>query len=208
MGNQDRRTFIRRAAGAVPGAAIAGSLGMGACAPEGDADGASPQSGSLPEGLLEAVADVALPSTALDEEGMSEAVQGFQAWVESFEPAAELDHPYLTGELRYGLPHPGPRWAAQLEAMELESVRRSGISFSELGAEERRTAVERALRGGSPDGLPRDPAQAHHVVVGLIAWFYGTSQANDLCYRAEVGRHACRGTESLAEEPRAMGGEE
>ncbi len=204
MSEQDRRTFLKRAA-AVPGAAFVGSLG--ACAPEGGA----PPTGTLPQAPLRAVADVVLPNGALGEDGMAAAVRGFMDWVEGFEPAAELDHPYLTGELRYGLPHPGPRWGAQLEAMDLESQRRSGLAFAELGAQQRRGMVERALRGGSsaglPAGLPGRPAQADHVALGLLAWFYGTSQANDLCYRAEVGRHLCRGTASALEEPAKLGGD-
>jgi hypothetical protein len=142
-----------------------------------------------------------LPVGALGEAGTAAAVTGFLSWVEGFEPAAELDHPYLTGELRYGLPHPGPRWAAQLEAMELEAVRRSGVAFAELPDGERRDGIERALDRTASNGLPGDPAAADHVALGLLAWFYGTSGANVLCYRASVGRHSCRGIESLPEEP-------
>ncbi len=202
MSEHDRRTFLKRAA-AVPGAVIAGSLG--ACAPEGEAAPAS----TLVEAPLRAIADVVLPRVALGEDGMAAAVRGFMDWVEGFEAAAELDHPYLTGQLRYGPPHPGPRWTAQLEAMDLESQARSGLAFAELGVDERRGVVERALRGGGPGlpaGLPGTPAQADHVALGLLAWFYRTSQANDLCYRAEVGRHLCRGTATAVEEP-TRGGE-
>ncbi len=158
MSGQDRRTFLKRAARAVPGAAFAGSLG--ACAPEGEAPPAASPAGTLPQAPLRAIAEVALPNGALGEDGMAAAVRGFMDWVEGFEPAAELDHPYLSGELRYGLPHPGPRWAAQLEAMDLESQHRSGLAFAELGAQQRRGVVERALRSGSSAGLPGNPAQA------------------------------------------------
>jgi hypothetical protein len=130
--------------------------------------------------------------------------KAFRDWVEGFEPAAELDHPYLTDELRYGPPHPGPRWTAQLEAMDLESNRRSGRSLAEISADDRREVLRRALRGGSAN-LPGSPAQADHVVVGLLAWFYGTPLATDLCYGAEVGRHRCRGIRSLPEEPSPTG---
>lgn len=207
MTDQNRRSFLKTAAGAVPGAAMAGSLGLGACAPEsGDVAGAQPRP-TLPEAPLRALADVVLPVAELGEEGTAEAVRAFNVWVEGFEPAAELDHPYLTGELRYGPPHPGPRWAAQLEAMDLESSRRSGLSLAELTAEKRREFVQRALDRGGVASLPGSPAQADHVGVGLLAWFYRTSQANDLCYRAEVGRHLCRGIESLPEEPSPTGQE-
>ena len=201
MSEHDRRTFLKRAA-AVPGAALVGSLG--GCAPE---DGAAPSrtpAATLPQAPLRAVADVVLPSGALGEDGMAAAVRGFMDWVEGFEAAAELDHPYLTGQLRYGLPHPGPRWGAQLTAMDLESQARSGLAFAELGEDERRGVVERALRGGS--SLPGSPAQADHVALGLLAWFYRTSPANDLCYRADVGRHLCRSTATAVEEP-TRGGE-
>lgn len=206
---QSRRAFLKRAAGALPGAAIAGSLGVGGCAPEGGANedamdrdpGVRGRAGALPEAPLRALAEVALPSGALGSDGIDAAVAGFRAWVEGFEPAAELDHPYLTGELRYGSPHPGPRWAAQLEAMELESRRRSDLALAERPEDERRTLVADAIRAEASPSPPGDPARADHVVVGLLAWFYGTSEANDLCYRAEVGRHACRGIGSLPDEP-------
>ena len=204
---QDRRTFLKRAAGALPGAAIVGSVGVGSCVPDGGPDsggGGDATSSSLDAGLLRAVADVTLPVGALGPDGVADAVRGFQAWLQGFEPAAELDHPYLTGELRYGPPHPGPRWSAQLEAMDLESQRRSGTALSDLTDEERSEVIERVLGGGSGD-LPGDPARADHVVVGLLAWFYGTSQANDLCYGAEVGRHLCRGIQSLPQEPPSAG---
>ncbi len=205
MTEQDRRTFLKTAAGAMPGAAIAGSLGLGACVPDdGTGAGTRPQR-TLAEEPLRALADVVLPAVELGEEDTAEAVRAFSAWVEGFEPAAELDHPYLTGELRYGPPHPGPRWAAQLEAMDLESSHRSGLSLSELPVERRREVVQYVLDGGGAESLPQSPAEADHVVVGFLAWFYRTSQANDLCYRADVGRHLCRGLQSLPEEPSQTG---
>jgi hypothetical protein len=211
-GEPSRRAFLRKAAGGLPGAALAGSLGLGACGGEGveapTADRAGspgPERVALPEEPLRAMAEVVLPTGALGSAGTETAVSAFLAWVEGFEPAAELDHGYLTGELRYGPPHPGPRWAAQLEAMELESLRRSGIALAERPEGELREIVEEAMRGDAAAGLPSNPAGADHVAVGLLAWFYGTSEANDLCYRAEVGRHLCRGTASLPEPPRSRG---
>lgn len=227
-GDQSRRAFLKKAAGAVPGAAIAGSMGAGACTPDGSggdaadrregversdgaaSDGSGAERASagtpvdLPEATLRAVADVALPTGALGADGTETAIAGFLAWVDGFEPAAELDHPYLTGELRYGPAHPGPRWAAQLQAMDLESRRRSGAAFADRTPEARREIVAAAVGEGEAAGLPGSPARADHVAVGLLAWFYGTSEANDLCYRARVGRHVCRGTASLSDEPEAL----
>lgn len=208
MTRSSRRDFLRKAAGAVPGAAVAGSLG--ACAPDASGgagtSGEGDAGGALPARPLAALAEVTLPVGALGVEGTRAAVRDFAAWVQGFEPAAELDHPYLTGALRYAPPHPGPRWASQLEAMEIEAERRTGTPFSRLPAEERRSLVSDVLREGGATGLPGSPAVAAHVAVGLLAWFYGTSLANDLCYGAEIGRHICRGTATLPEQPRLLGG--
>lgn len=208
MSGPTRRTFLKRAARAVPGAAITGSLAVGACAPDdagGLSEGAQRPYRLRPE-TLRAVAEVTLPTGALGAEGTESAVLEFEAWVEEFEAAAELDHPYLTGDLRYGPPHPGPRWAAQLEALDLESEQRSGVRFAGLPPEQRLAIVEDQVRSERSASLPRSPALADGVAAGLLAWFYGTSRANDLCYQAEVGRHLCRGTESLPEEPTPLGG--
>ena len=139
MSEQNRRTFLRNAAGAVPAAATLGVLGVEGCAPAGDESAAPATRAILPAGPLRAIADIALPQGALGSDGIDAAVAGFVEWIEGFEAAAELDHPYLTGHLRYGLPHPGPRWAAQLEAMNLESERRSGTAFEALSPDQRRT---------------------------------------------------------------------
>ncbi|MDH3207775.1 MAG: gluconate 2-dehydrogenase subunit 3 family protein, partial [Gemmatimonadota bacterium] len=104
-------------------------------------------------------------------------------------------------------PHPGPRWAAQLDAMDRESEQRSGVRFAGLSPEQRRAIVEDAIRSERSASLPRSPALADGVAAGLLAWFYATSRANDLCYQAEVGRHLCRGTASLPEEPAPLGDE-
>ncbi len=127
-------------------------------------------------------------------------MEDFQRWVEAFQPAAELDHGYLTEQIRYGPPHPGPRWQAQLEALDLEARRRHDVSFAEVALDVRRAWIERELRAEEGGGLP-DPARADHVALGLLAWFFRTSLANDLCYEARIGRQTCRGIDSLPEEP-------
>jgi hypothetical protein len=214
MSDATRRDFLKKAAGAASGAALAGSLGAAGCTPDEPGAGAAGAAGAAAGGVadritlldapLQALAEVALPVVALGPQGTTDAVRDFRAWVEEFEAAAELDHPYLTGELRYGPPHPGPRWAAQLEALELEVERRTGTPFSALTAPERGAIVEDLIQRADSGNLPRSPALADHVVVGLLAWFYGTSRANDLCYGAQVGRHECRGTASLPQEPRPL----
>ena len=194
----DRRTFLKRAAGVTGAAAVGGSLGLTGCGPVEESKARS----SLDRGLLLAVADAALPADALGPEGTERAVTDFMGWVDAFEPVAELDHPYLTDELRYGPAHPGPRWQADLEALGIEAERRLGTPFPELDRQSRADLLAGAIENDLPgDGRLPAPARARHVAVGLMAWFYSTSAANDLGYEARIGRHDCRGIASLPEQP-------
>jgi hypothetical protein len=50
----------------------------------------------------------------------------------------------------------------------------------------------------SAGGLP-EIDRAPHIAVGLLAHFYSSAAAQDLCYRARIGKGTCR---PLAESPR------
>jgi hypothetical protein len=152
---------------------------------------------------LQAVGEVVLPSSELGKDGIGKVVAGFQTWLDGFEPVAELDHPYLSSsEIQYGPPDPRPRWQTQLEALELEAQKKYGSSFGALGPRERRQMIERAMRDDRLDRLP-PTAEAHHVATGLLAYFYATPEATDLCYEAAIGRFGCQGLEAGAQKPSA-----
>jgi hypothetical protein len=42
------------------------------------------------------------------------------------------------------------------------------------------------------EDLPERP-EGRHVAADLMAFFFRSSEANDLCYRAAIGRDTCRG---------------
>jgi hypothetical protein len=187
----DRRRFLRTVAASVPAATA-----LTACA--GD------NSGSTLEGnALDALAEVALPPE-LGPEGRTRAVAGFRQWLAEYRPVAELNHGYGTGELAYTPAHPGPAWTAQLEALDLESTERYGVRFASLDAERRAGMVRAAIARDRTDRLG-DPADARHVAVGLLSYFYATPEAADLCYRAEIGRFACRRLDQVSHRPAARG---
>lgn len=150
--------------------------------------------------VLRSMAEVVLPSSELKAEGIARVVSEFESWLDGFEPVAELDHPYGSPEILYGPPDPWPRWQSQLEALELEAQKKHGTSFQKLAGSEKRRLVERQLRAERLERLP-DPAEAHHVAVGLLAYFYSTPEANDLCYEATIGRWNCRGLDSGPAKP-------
>jgi hypothetical protein len=210
--NESRRSFLKRSAALVSGAALSGcaspspepGTGVGAGA-DVDALTAIP-SGSGPAltddyGVLEALARAVLPRDALGDDGVLRIVNSFRDWLSRFQANAELDHPYLyTDEILYGPPHPAPVWGAQLEALELEATERHGSPFRDLDVEQQSELVADQLPGDL-EGSIRDAGSSPHIALGLLAYFYSTSEANDLGYEAAIEKQTCRGLESAPQKP-------
>jgi hypothetical protein len=155
---------------------------------------------------LRALGEVVLPAGELAAGDLEIALQRFARWAEALEPVAELDHPYLsTDEIAYGPPDPRPAWQAQLEALELLASKRHGTSYTVLERAERERLLRDQLTQDLPQALPH-PTSAPHVAIALLAWFYSSDEANDLCYRARIGRHQCRGLPSSVERPAPLRG--
>jgi len=195
MSESPRRTFMKRTV------ALASAWALPSCAPE-----ISKQTPAAPVGrpeTLAALAGIVLPAVSLGEEGVRRVVEGFRKWLDELEPVAELDHAYIsTDEILYGPPDPEPLWTAQLEALELEAEKRHEASFAAIPREEQEALLRRHLPPNPGAALP-DPARAPHVALGLLAYFYQTSEANDLCYERAIEKTTCRGVESGAVEPPA-----
>jgi hypothetical protein len=154
--------------------------------------------------LLEALAMIVLPKTVLGNDGIKRVTKQFLDWLDGFEPVSELNHPYYSEEINYGPPDPAPLWGAQLRALDIEAQNRFEQGFLEISEEQQRHILERRL----PDNLPQElpfAGNAPHVAIGLIAYFYATSEANDLCLRAKVMRQTCRGLETSPDKPAPFG---
>lgn len=91
-------------------------------------------------------------------------------------------HGYGTGEIRHTGPSP-TRWSAQLAELETAARKRGGGSFASRSREERTDLVRAALGGAAESGLPQ---------AGLLAHFYASSAAHDLCYQARIGKGSSR----------------
>ena len=196
--SQDRRTFLRTTGAALGAAAVGAS-----CAPDtavrGGSAAADPR--NLDGGLLRVVGAVVLPSE-LGDGGREQAVQGFERWAAAYEAVPELNHGYGTSEIRYGPPDPVPAWAAQLQALDIEAVKRTGGGFADLD----RDAADALLRrhiGDAGSGMP-SPLQADHVAVALLSWWLATPEATDRCYGVRISPETCRGIEIAPREPEAL----
>ncbi len=151
----------------------------------------------LDDELIRALGHAVLPAE-LGSEGIDRVVAGFHSWLEEYEPGAELNHGYGTADIEFTPADPTTRWQSQLNELEREAQRRFQLSFVRLYPEGRRDIVRRQISGDRLDRLPR-PYRARHVAVGLLAYFYSTPEATDLCYQAAIGKNNCR---PLARSPR------
>ena len=97
----------------------------------------------------------------------------------------------------------GPRWRSQLAALDADA-RRNGPSFSALPRDRRQALVRGLLQNERGDALP-NPLLARHVALALLAHFYDSPAATDLCYDAQIGRQQCRPLAAQQQQPVALG---
>ena len=179
MPDMNRRVFVSSVAASVPiVAASRRTLEPGEAA------------ALLDEALTRAVGHALLPSE-LGTNSIDRVVGDFQQWLDQYEPAAELNHGYGTSEIDYTPADPTPRWQAQLETLDADARRRSGISFVALDADTQRDIIRQQIADDRIDRLPR-AYRARHVAVALLAYFYSTPEATDLCYQAAISKNNCR----------------
>jgi len=191
-----RRTFLARL-----GAMIGAIPLVGWRAPRLRGDAASP-TGQPNATTLAALGDAVLPSE-LGASGTGRAVSDFQRWMDGYRPGAEANHGYGTGKLEQVAPDPRAQWKSQLAALDAEARRGGGQSFAALSRERRQALVRTALAGERAESLP-SPLAAKHVALALLAHFYDSPAATDLCYNAQIGRQQCRPLAAQQKAPVAL----
>jgi hypothetical protein len=143
----------------------------------------------LDDVLLRALASAILPSE-LGPAGSRRAADALAKWVREYRPGAELNHGYGTARLRTTGADPSTRWALQLRTMEMDARTAHNTGFASITDEQRRAIVEAQL--SVVEVFPGDIAGASHVALALLASFYASPEATDLCYEAAIGRQLCR----------------
>jgi len=193
-----RRTFVARVTGLITAWPLLGWIrNPRALAAAHPAHPAQP-SGQPNAALLVAVGDAVLPEE-LGADGVTRAVAEFQRWMDGYQPGAEANHGYGTGRIERLPADPRPRWRSQLAALDTEA-RRSGQSFSAMPHARRQALVRTALQGERGEALP-NPLLARHVALALLAHFYDSPAATDLCYAAQIGRQQCRPLATQRQQP-------
>jgi len=179
-----RRRFVLQLAGLLPLPFVARRLHARAVA-------------DLDPRLLRALGAAVLPGE-LGAPGLERTIVGFERWLAGYREGAELVHGYGTGELRRTGPSPALRWSTQLRELAAAAQRTHGARFDQVTLTQRQELVRAALAGQRLGGMPAID-RAPHLSLGLLAFFYDSPEASDLCYQARIGANGCR---SLAESER------
>jgi len=181
-----RRTVLRWAA-SLAGALRVSSVRVWAQAANFPADQAD---------TLRALAAVVLPAE-LGAAGVDRTADAFVIWVRGYRAGAEMDHGYGVTRLRSKGASPAPNYLRHLEAL------REALLSGDM--ESKRQAVTAALEQAKITDLPRTP-DGRHVAADLMAFYFRSSDANDLCYRAAIGRDLCRGLDGSERAPAPLKG--
>src|SRR4249919_3198110 len=138
--------------------------------------------------ILAAIAEVVLPAEA----DRKAAVTAFTAWIANYREGADTDHGYGNTRVRSTGPSPAKNYPAQLAALDAAAKATGAAGFAAATLDQRRAIVEAAILDAKVERLPARPAGAH-IAADLMGHYFNSSVASDLCYRAAIGRDACRG---------------
>jgi hypothetical protein len=151
--------------------------------------------------LLRDVAGTVLPS-AIGRQGQDEAVDNFLRWVREYREGVPLSHGYGIPRLVKTGPSPATGYAAQLAALQAAAKARGG-RFGALPITDRRALLDEAFKTADVRNMPARP-DGKHVVADLMAHYFRSSAANDLCYNARIGRHTYRAIRVTIVRPQSL----
>jgi hypothetical protein len=150
--------------------------------------------------LVSAIADVVLPSE-IGADGRARVVTAFARWLRDYRAGADTDHGYGFTRLRRTGASPAAKYPAQIAALQ---QRAGAQGFASLEVDARRVILEEAIAVAKIERLPERP-DGGHIATDLMAFYFNSVEANDLAYRAAIGRDTCRGLEESADRPKPLG---
>jgi len=149
---------------------------------------------------LAAIADVVLPS----ESDRAAAVAAFTSWIDNYKEGADTDHGYGNTRIRQTGPSPARNYPAQIAALDAAARAKGASTFASASIDDRRAIVEAALADAKIERMPSRPNGAH-IAADLMGHYFSSSTAADLCYKAAIGRDACRGLPGSEKAPAPIG---
>ena len=153
--------------------------------------------------VLRDVASTVLPS-AIGAKGQDEAVDNFLRWLREYQEGVPLSHGYGEPRLVRTGPSPAPGYGVQIAALQ-QVARERGGRFGILPLATRRAIIDEAFKAAAIRNLPGRP-DGKHVIADLMAHYFRSSAANDLCYNARIGRNTNRAIQVTTVRPRPLAG--
>lgn len=153
--------------------------------------------------LLRDVADTVLPS-GIGRNGQNDAVDSFLKWIRDYKEGVALSHGYGEPRLVKSGPTPAPGYSTQLTALQAAAKSRAG-RFGALPLAVRRELLDAAFTTAGIRTLPGRP-DGRHVIADLMAHYFRSSGANDLCYNARIGRNTYRAIRVTTVRPAPLNG--
>ena len=147
--------------------------------------------------LLREIAPTVLPSS-IGPIRINATVDRFVAWTRGYREGVALAHGYGHPRLQKSGASPVPVYIAQLAALESDARSRGG--WAALDVESRRALLDAAFMKAGVRNLPARPA-GQHVVADLMAFYFRSTEANDLCYSAMIQREVCRPIQITTHKP-------
>jgi hypothetical protein len=147
---------------------------------------------------LQEVAATVLPAS-LGADKISLTVDRFVAWTKGYQENIPLQHGYGHPRLVKTAASPVPDYVAQLASIAATAGSRGG-PFGSLPLDARRAIVDQALTAANVTQLPSRPGGGH-VISDLMAFYFRSSEANDVAHRARIGRQVCRPIELTTRRP-------
>lgn len=145
---------------------------------------------------MRALAITVLPSE-LGSDGIRDVVGRFETWVRNYKPGADLEHGYGVPHVRSMPDSPVPSYLIQLQALR-------GLLLAG-DAESKRKVIEDSLAIAGVSSLSRPP-DGKHIISDLMSFYFLSSDAADLCYRAAIERYKCRGLDNSDKPPAPLRG--
>jgi hypothetical protein len=153
--------------------------------------------------VLHDVAATVLPAT-IGRQGQDDAVNAFLKWLRGYREGVALAHGYGDPRLVKSGPSPQGAYAKQLAALQQAAQARGG-RFGALPLNVRRELLDAAFTSAEVRSLPGRP-DGKHVIADLMAHYFRSSGANDLCYNARIGRNTYRAIRVTTVRPQPLNG--
>lgn len=131
-------------------------------------------------------------------------VDRFVEWTRHYREGVPTSHGYGHPRLQRTAASPVPDYVAQLTALDA-AARRRGAAFGALDVESRRQLLHDALTQANVRALPGRPS-GQHIVSDLMAFYFRSSEAADVCYEAAIGRQMCRPIQITTRRPAPLKG--